>query len=649
MTPANSFAHHTRRVSAPSASTDGHAGPRAEATGRRLAVLSLVALGIVYGDIGTSPLYALRECFHGHYGIATSAENILGVLSLMLWALVLVVSVKYLTFIMRADNHGEGGALALTSLVASHFDVAGRRTLVALGLFAAALLYGDGMITPAISVLSAVEGLSFMAPSLETWVIPATIVILLALFFFQRHGTATVGSFFGPVTFVWFLVLGATGIHSILENPAVLAALNPVHGLAFIAREGYTGFLVLGSVFLVVTGAEALYADMGHFGRRPIRLTWFAVVFPGLLLNYFGQGALLLRRPEAAHQPFYSLMPSALLVPVVVLATAATIIASQAVISGAFSLTRQAIQLGYLPRLRIVHTSHEEIGQIYVPEVNWALMLTTIALVLGFRSSSGLAAAYGVAVTATMTISTMLFFIVATRRWHWPLWALIPLCALFLAVDLAFFGANIVKVEHGGWFPLVVGAITYALMSTWKVGRRVLASRMRAESRPVDGFLQEVSSQQPVRVPGTAVYMSGNPHGVPPALVYNYRHNHVLHERILFLTVTTEERPRVARDERVSIEDLGLGFYRVIARFGFMETPNVPWVLALVREKGLDIHLEETSFVLGRERLVPRRRGGMAGWRVRLFAFMSRNAQGATDFFRIPPEQVIEVGVQVEL
>ncbi len=631
------------------ASGAGHGAPRTEATGRRLAVLSLVALGIVYGDIGTSPIYALRECFHGHYGIAVSPENILGVLSLMFWSLVLIVTIKYLTFILRADNQGEGGALALTSLVASHFDVVGRATLVALGLFASALLYGDGMITPAISVLSAVEGLSFIAPSMQSWVIPVTIAILLALFLFQRHGTATVGSFFGPVTFVWFLTLGATGVHSLVQNPHVLEALNPVHGLAFIAREGYMGFLVLGSVFLVVTGAEALYADMGHFGRRPIRLTWFAIVFPALLLNYFGQGALLLRSPEAAHHPFYSLMPSMAIIPVVILATAATIIASQAVISGAFSLTRQAIQLGYLPRLRIVHTSHEEIGQIYVPAANWALMLTTVGLVLGFRSSSGLAAAYGVAVTATMTISTILFFVVATRRWKWSAWALVPLCAVFLVVDLAFFGANIVKVEHGGWFPIVVGVLVYTVMSTWKIGRRVLAARLRAESRPVDGFLQEVSSQQPVRVPGTAVYMSGNAHGVPPALVFNYRHNHALHERILFLTIATEERPRVPRDERVSLEDLGLGFYRVVGRFGFMETPNVPYVLALVREQGLDVALEDVSFILGRERLVPRRRGGMPGWRVRLFAFMSRNAQGATDFFRIPPEQVIEVGVQVEL
>lgn len=614
-----------------------------------LAKLSLLALGVVYGDIGTSPLYALRECFHGDYGIRANPDNVLGVLSLMVWALILVVSIKYLILVLRAENHGEGGVLALTALVRSHFNVRGRAWLIPAGLFAAALLYGDGMITPAISVLSAVEGLHSITPGFDSWVIPITVVILVGLFLFQRHGTAAVGALFGPIMLVWFSVLAASGLHGVVSSPGVLRAVDPLYGVRFLMANGHVGFLVLGSVFLVVTGAEALYADMGHFGRRPIRLTWFFFVFPALLCNYFGQGALLLANPEQVHQPFYALMPGPVLIPVVLLATVATIIASQAVISGAFSLTRQAIQLGYLPRLQVVHTSSVEIGQIYVPQVNWAIMLATVGLVFGFQSSSRLAAAYGVAVATTMVVTTVLFSVLARVSWNWPIWVVVPVAVGFFVVDSAFFGANIVKIAHGAWFPLAVGILIYTLMSTWRIGRRVLRQRMSDVMRPVDGFLQEVSSQQPTRVPGCAVYMAGNPRGVPPALTHNYRHNHVLHEMIIFLTLVTEEIPRVVHDEKVEVTDIGNGFCRVVARFGFMESPNVPWVMAMAREKGLDVELEKISFFLGRERLMPRRHGGMRSWRVWLFSYMSRNAQGATDFYRIPPEQVIEVGAQVEI
>ena len=629
--------------------TNSHEAALAEPTGKRLAALGLAALGVVYGDIGTSPLYAIRECFHGEYGIDPSAENVLGVLSLMFWALMLIVSVKYLTFILRADNEGEGGVIALTALIRQAALGRGSRVvLVSLGLFAASLLYGDGMITPAISVLSAVEGLRIIAPAFDAYVLPATVAILLALFLLQRRGTAGVGALFGPIMLVWLGALAALGIRGLIDEPGVLWAIDPRHGAAFLVRNQLTGFIVLGAVFLVVTGAEALYADLGHFGRRPIRLAWFTLVLPALLLNYFGQGALLLRLPQEAHHPFYALAPRWALIPLVVLATLATIIASQAVISGAFSLSRQAVQLGFLPRLKIIHTSPHRIGQIYIPGVNWLLMVCTIALVLGFRSSSRLAAAYGVAVTSTMLISTILFYVVARTRWGWSrLAAGIPV-AVFLVVDVAFFAANISKIFHGAWFPLVIGAAAFTLLKTWQKGRALLAERL-ASDLSLGEFLADLERNPPHRVARKAVFMTGTARTPPPALLHNLKHNRILHEEIALLTVLTDEVPRVPRKGKVSIEDLGQGFHRITARYGYMESPNVPHLLALAREQGLDFPLEETSFFLGRERILSERRPLMPRWQRRIFAFLSRNAFGATAYFHIPPNQVVEMGTQVEL
>lgn len=626
-------------------------GNEQEPKGKRLAVLSLAALGVVYGDIGTSPLYAIRECFHGEYGIDPSPANVLGVLSLMFWALVVIVSIKYLSFVMRADNHGEGGVFALTALVDHPAALPRGRGLVfiGMGLFAGALLYGDGMITPAISVLSAVEGIRNVANGLDPYVIPLTILILVGLFMVQSHGTERVGVFFGPVTGLWLLVITALGIRSLVHNPRVLFAVNPFHGVEFLRANHMPGFFVLGAVFLVVTGTEALYADMGHFGRKPIRLAWFYFVFPALLCNYFGQGAILLAHPEEAAHPFYALAPAWSLVPLVILATMATIIASQAVISGAFSLTRQAIQLGYLPRLRIVHTSPTEIGQIYLPEVNFALMVTTIGLVLGFRSSSQLAAAYGVAVTTTMLITSILFFLLARRIWKWSLLKAGAPVALFLIVDFAFFAANISKVAHGAWFPLVIGAITFLLMTTWKKGRAILYEKMYASNPRFEDFLAEIGTNPPTRVPGKAVFMAGGSDTVPPALLHNLKHNKILHTEVALITVTTEEVPRIPRSEKVDVRDLGQGFHRVLARYGFMEEPNIPYVLALAREKGLDFELSEVSFFLGREHLLPDRRPMMAVWREKIFAIMTHNAQGATAYFHLPPDQVVELGAQIEI
>ncbi|MGD8866729.1 MAG: potassium transporter Kup [Gemmatimonadales bacterium] len=621
-----------------------------EPSGRRLAVLSLAALGVVYGDIGTSPLYAIRECFHGEYGIEPTAENILGVLSLMFWALIVIVTVKYLTFILRADNRGEGGIIALAALVSqTAVPRRLRAILLALGLFGAALLYGDGMITPAISVLSAVEGIRIITPTFQPFVLPTTTIILIGLFLLQSRGTRGVGILFGPVTLIWLSVIGFLGVRSIWGEPGVLAALGPWFGVDFLVRNGVIGFLVLGAVFLVVTGAEALYADLGHFGRRPIRLAWLLIVLPALLCNYFGQGALLLGHPEETHHPFYALAPRWSLVPLVLLATAATIIASQAVISGAFSLTRQAIQLGYLPRLRIVHTSPTEIGQIYIPQVNRLLMVATIALVLGFRSSSRLAAAYGLAVTSTMLITTILFFAVARYRWRWPFYAAVLPIVLFLVVDLAFFSANFSKILHGAWFPLVIGALAFICLTTWRKGRSVLAQRLRTRGITIEEFIELILKHPPTRVAAKAIFMTGSTDLAPAALLHNLKYNKVLHSHIAFLTVITEERPRVARDEKVEVTDLGHGFFRVIARYGFMEEPNVPHVLALASEQGLDFELEETSFFLGREKLLSHRRPTLPRWRIKLFDFMSRNAVTVTDFFHIPPGQVVEIGTQVTI
>jgi KUP system potassium uptake protein len=570
------------------------------------------------------------------------------------WALVIVVSVKYLVFILRADNGGEGGILSLAALVvparAAHSGRA--RWLLMLGLFGAALLYGDGIITPAISVLSAVEGLEVATPFFAPYVIPLTIVILVLLFAFQRHGTARVGVVFGPVIILWFLMLAVLGVYRLVEHPAVLAAVNPAWGVRFFLANGWHAFVVLGSVFLVATGAEALYADMGHFGRLPIRIGWFAIVLPALLLNYFGQGALLLTDPATAVNPFFHMGPGWLTYPQVALATVATVIASQAVISGAYSLTRQAVQLGYSPRLDIEHTSARERGQIYVPGINWVLMLSCIGLVLGFGSSSRLAAAYGIAVTSTMVITTILFYVVVRRRWRWQAATAVLLCGAFLAVDLAFFGANALKIAHGGWFPLALAAAVFTLMATWKTGRRILGERLARTTIPLESFLDGLTAGEPavVRVRGTAVFMYGNTRGTPPALLHNLKHNKALHETVLILTIETQDVPRVAPGDRLSIAMLDHGFYRLTLRYGFMEDPDVPAELARVRLPGVDdFDSRNVSYFLSRETLIATATPGMWIWREKLFAWMSRNARPATAYFNLPPNRVVELGMQVEL
>ena len=617
-----------------------------------LLFLALGALGVVYGDIGTSPLYAFRESFHETHGIPVTPNNVLGILSLIFWALVTLISIKYLIFVMRADNRGEGGILALTALVNRIRPVA-RRTpryrLILLGLFGTALLYGDGIITPAISVLSAVEGLEVATPALQPYIIPLTIAILVGLFLFQSQGTERVGKVFGPATLLWFIILALLGIRWIVHQPQVFMAINPYYGIEFFMINGWLGFWVLGSVFLVVTGGEALYADMGHFGKAPIRLAWFTVVLPALLLNYFGQGALLLEKPSAVENPFYHMAPEWALYPVVFIATIATVIASQALITGAFSLTRQAVQLGYLPRIEIRHTSSDEIGQIYIPGINWILMFSCIALVLAFGSSSNLAAAYGVAVTSTMVITALLLFVIEREKWQWPLPSAIAFTGFFLFIDLAFWGANIVKLHHGGWLPLVIGVIIFTLMTTWKRGRVILSERLRAGSMLFTTFTERLRADKFAHVPGTAVFMYSDPESTPPALLHNMKHNKVLHEQVVLLSVNTEEIPRVPTKERIEVHKLENGFYRVILHYGFMEDPNVPRDLARARKLGLEYKSSETTYFLGREHLFASKTPGMAIWRENLFAAMSQNARTATDFFRLPPDRVVELGSQVEL
>jgi KUP system potassium uptake protein len=619
--------------------------------GRRLLTLSLAALGVVYGDIGTSPLYAMRECFYGPHGIEPTRGNVVGVLSLIFWALILVISIKYLVFVMRADNRGEGGILSLTSLATRLQEPARGKhwILVAMGLFGAALLYGDGMITPAISVLSAVEGLEIATPLFVPYVTVITVVILIGLFLIQRFGTGGVGKLFGPVTLIWFLTIAALGVAQIATTPAVLAAVNPYYAIDFFLRNGWQGYFILGAVVLVITGGESLYVDLGHFGARPIRLVWFSVVLPALLLNYFGQGALLISNPGAAENPFYLLVPKGLLYPMVVLATCATVIASQAVISGAFSITRQAIQLGYLPRMRIDHTSSATIGQIYIPAINWGLLLACVLLVVFFRSSSNLAAAYGVAVITAMTITSLMFAVVARTRWRWSRWVVLALALLFLTVDLSFFGANIVKIADGGWFPLAVAAMVFLLMTTWRKGRRVLADRLRGGSVSFAAFIARARQQQLVRVPGTAVFMYSNRDGMPPALLQNVRHNKVLHERVIILTVETKEVSHVNAEERVEVEPRGDGFYTVFIRYGFMDYPDIPAALEQADKSGLAYRPKATTYFLGRETLIATEKEGLSPWRGELFAVMARNARRATIFFRIPPDCVIEIGTQIEL
>jgi len=629
-------------------SSEPGAGPR----GRYLATLALAALGVVYGDIGTSPLYAIRESFYGPHGIGVTPGNVLGVLSLVFWSLLIVVTIKYHIVIIRADNKGEGGVLALMALVNGSRLARGlspRRIMIFLGIFGSALLYADGGLTPAISVLSAVEGLEIATPALAPWVIPVTLVILVGLFLLQSRGTASIGALFGPVMLVWFGTIGVLGLSEIVRQPAVLAAVSPYHAARFFAQDVGRGFVVLGAVFLVVTGGEALYADLGHFGHRAIQIAWFSITFPGLLLNYFGQGALLLRDPMAAENPFYHLAPSWALYPLIILATAAAIIASQAVISGAFSLTRQAVQLGYSPRLNIEHTSSREIGQIYVPTVNWGLMLLTCVLVLGFQTSSNIAGAYGVALSTLMLITTLMFYVMSREVWGWSFLRAAGVAGLFLWLDLLFLAANALKIRHGGWVPLAIAAVVFTLMTTWRSGREILGKRMLERTVPLKMLLADLAAEPPVRVPGTAVYMYGSPDGTPPALVHNLAHNKVLHERIVFLTVVTHDVPHVPATERVTVKPLGKGFYGVSARYGFMDEPDIEDIVTACRWKALDIAIEGTTFFLGRETLVASDRPGMPQWRETLFAFMSRNALRATAFFKIPANQVFEVGAEVEL
>jgi KUP system potassium uptake protein len=623
------------------------------ATGRYLASLTVGALGVVYGDIGTSPLYALRECFASSHALPPTHENVLGILSLIFWSLLLIVTVKYLTIILRATNRGEGGILALMALAfPKHTPGAGRRRamLIGLGVFGAALLYGDGMITPSISVLSAIEGLNVATPAFKEIVIPLTIVTLVGLFAAQSHGTGRVGSIFGPIMLIWFVALAALGLASVALAPQVLLSLNPLYGLEFLLANGWKGFVILGAVFLAVTGAEALYADVGHFGARPIRIAWFALVLPGLFLNYLGQGALVLQDPKNIENPFYLLAPHWALYPLVGLSTAATVIASQALISGAFSLTIQAIQLGYLPRMAVKHTSSLERGQIYIAHVNWALMVACIGLVLGFQSSSNMASAYGIAVTLTMLSTTVLFYFAARRLWQWTVLRAAVTCGVFAVVEATFFAANLLKVLNGGWFPLAMGLVIFVLMATWKKGRQLVWNKLRPASMPLEMFLDDIGDSKRVpRVPGTALFMTANPEGTPIALLHNLKHNKVLHQRNIILTILTDEVPQVNSAKRLEVEKLAAGFHRIIAHYGFMEEPNVPDLLACAPLDGEPVVLHKTTFFLSRETVVPNKSGSMPRWRQWIFALMARNAQSAGSFYRIPANRVVELGMQVEI
>jgi KUP system potassium uptake protein len=643
----------------PTQSTHGGGGHHRDLnpTGKRLAVLTLTALGVVYGDIGTSPLYALKECFSPHYGLEPTRGTVFGVLSLIVWALTLVVTVKYVTFVLRADNRGEGGTFALLALIfpkrSPDAPAERGRWLVALALFGTALLYGDGIITPAMSVLGALEGIEIATPTLSEYIVPLAVLILAVLFAVQRFGTDRVGKAFGPIMLAWFVVIAILGVNSVRYDLSILGAVNPMYALAFAREHGTMAFLVLGSVVLVVTGGEALYADMGHFGRKPISVAWLWLVFPSLLLNYFGQGALLLRSPEAAANPFFLLAPKPLLIPLLAIATLAAIVASQALISGAFSITRQGIQLGYVPRLEIKHTSITEEGQIYIPEVNWFIAVGCLLVVVAFKNTSNLGAAYGIAVTGTMFITTLLFDVVARLRFRWPAWRATTVTGLFLIVDMAFLAANLVKVQNGGWVPLLLGVILFMLMLTWKRGRILLNQRLTDGTMPIGLFLEGVEKSSVHRVAGTAVFMTGSDDGVPPVLLHHLKHNKVLHERVLLVSVKTADVPETSAAERVRVIALGHGFWRVVASYGFMQTPNVPQVLEVVDQMGIRCKPMETSYFLGRERLIPiAPKSGdkimLSRWRKHIFAIMARNARSATEFFCIPPNRVVELGTQIE-
>ncbi len=617
----------------------------------------LGALGIVYGDIGTSPLYAIKECFKMKDGVVTqhavavTHDNVLGVLSLVFWSLAVVVAVKYLGFIMKADNKGEGGIFALLALIPQKLDARSkgmRNAIVLLALFGAALLYGDGVITPAISVLSAVEGLELATQAAKPLIVPITVGILLAVFYVQSRGTAGIGAIFGPVTLLWFFAISLLGINYIIQKPEVLYAVNPVYAVNFFIANGERAFAVLGSVVLCITGGEALYADMGHFGTRPIRLTWYVIVFPALLLNYFGQGAYMLEMGHHA-RPFWALVPASMLYPMVVLATAATVIASQALISGAFSLTRQAVQLGYFPRVTIIHTSSKNEGQIYIPEINQALAVACVLVVFAFKESDALAAAYGIAVTGTMGITSIVYYFVVTRRWGWSLWKALPLAALFLFFDISFFGANLLKFFDGGWFPIALAVGIFVLMTTWKRGRQLLGARFAQTLVPLDNLLEDFAANPPHRVRGTAVFMSGSSEGTPPVLLHHLKHNQVLHRQVVLLSILPADMPTVAKEDRLKVEDCGQGFFRIVAKFGFMETPNVPALLLRARDEGLVCEPSTTSYYLGRETLLTSGKSEMSRWRKALFSFVSRNALPATSYFGIPPGRVVELGMQVDL
>jgi KUP system potassium uptake protein len=614
--------------------------------------LSLAALGVVYGDIGTSPLYTLNSIFTGGVNpVPLNPENILGILSLIFWSLIVVVSFKYVLFIMRADNNGEGGIMALMALALRKLEYKGkvRTSVMLLGIIGAALFYGDGVITPAISVLSAVEGLQIASPAFKTYVIPITIVVLWGLFVFERKGTASVGTLFGPIMCAWFATLAILGVLNILAEPGVMRALNPTHGIAFLIASPWIGFVALGGVVLALTGAEALYADMGHFGRRPIQLAWFGFVLPALVLNYFGQGALLIHNPKAIENAFYLLAPSWALYPLVILSTIATVIASQAVISGAFSMTQQATKLGYSPRMETQHTSEQEIGQIYLPSINWALLLVVIALVLGFRSSTNLAAAYGIAVTGTMSITTILAFIVVRNMWGWGWMRSGLLIAFLLSIDLVFFSANAMKIEEGGWFPLLFGFGVFLLMTTWKRGRNLLQERLESDAPDLRPFVESMGPGSVSRVPGTAIFLHVNPDSVPNALLHNLKHNKVLHEHVVVLYIQILDIPHVSDEDKFESQSLPNNFYRLIIKFGFKDVPDIPKVLEIAAKQGLPIDLMDMSYFVGRHTLIPKVDSEMPLWRMKLFIAMYRNAGSIVAFFKIPPGQVVEMGAQVSL
>jgi KUP system potassium uptake protein len=640
-------------------------GPQQDPAGARISIpprvaqrrnirpLTIAALGVVFGDIGTSPLYAMKECVAEGHGVPPTHDNVLGLLSLVFWALTMVITVKYVTFVMRADNKGEGGILALLALVP---QARVKQTSVRIGwmtalvIFGASLLYGEGVLTPAITVLGAVEGLGVATPQLEPGVVPIACGILAGLFWFQKKGTAGVGRVFGPVMAVWFLALAVLGVAQVVRHPSVLYAIDPRYAVGFFLDHGHHGFVVLGAVVLVFTGGEALCADMGHFGPLPIRIAWLGLVMPSLMVNYFGQGALLIEEPSTASNPFFALVPANLVYPMTGLATAAAIIASQALISGAFSITRQAIQLGFFPRVNIIHTSETKEGQIYIPEINAALALACILVVLGFRESNALAGAYGLSVTGTMTITSIVYFFVLTRTWHWPLWRAIPVVAVFLTLDVAFFGSNLIKFFNGGWLPVAIAICIFTVMTTWKRGRALLARDIAGRMLPADLFLADLEQHPPHRVPGTAVFMSSTPQGVPIVLLHHWKHNQILHDTVVLLSVVSEPVPLVPASERVHVERLTGGFYRVTAHYGFMQTPNVPAVLTRAhRLFGLPFAPERTSYYLGREVLLPTGRSNMSAWRKRLFSFISRNARSATQYFGIPPDRVVELGMQITL